>query len=332
MPVYVGMDVAAKSLAVAWQKDNRWHEHTFPNTPQGIQKLLRTLASLGPKVRVCMEATNAYHLPAAIALAKAQGIEVMIVNPRAAHNFAQAMLTRSKTDRVDARVLAMFAERMPFEPWQAPDEELLALREIARRIHDLTRQLAAEKNRLATAHDPFVRKDIQTLIRVLEGRIQRMEQEALARVRANPELHHAYKLLLTIPGVGPRSALLLLPEVKLLPEDMTAKQWAAHAGLDPRIHTSGTSVRKYPGISKAGNAHLRRALFMPALVMLRTFQPAKAFKHALMQRGAAPIKAVVALMRRLLIAIRSMLKQNQPFQPHLFLPAYTPQPQGIDGE
>ena len=330
MPVYVGMDVAAKSLAVAWQKNNRWHEETFPNTPQGIQKLIRTLTRLGPEVRVCMEATNAYHLPAAIALAQADGINVMVVNPRAAHNFAQAMLARSKTDRVDARMLALFAERMPFEPWQAPDEELLALREITRRIHDLTKQLTAEKNRLATAHDPFVRKDIQALIRVLEGRIRRMEQEAMNRIRANPKLHQDYKLLLTIPGVGTRSALLLLPEVKLLSEDMTAKQWAAHAGLDPRIHTSGTSIHKRPGISKAGNAHLRRALFMPALVMLRTFQPAQEFKRALQQRGAAPIKAVVALMRRLLIAIRAMLKHNQPFQPHRFLPNHTPQPQEVD--
>jgi hypothetical protein len=131
-------------------------------------------------------------------------------------------------------------------------------------------------------------------------------------------LSAAFGLLCTIPGVGPVSAVQLLSELAVLPADMTAKQWTAHAGLDVREHRSGTSIDKAPPISRAGNAYLRRALFMPALVALQHSPQVKAYFERLVARGKPKMKAVVAVMRKLLHAIWGMLRPKSAWNDERF--------------
>jgi len=206
---------------------------------------------------------------------------------------------------------------MPFVAWQPPAAEVLALRGIARRIAALIVERTRERNRLhalgATAERlAVVVNDIEVNVRHLERRVELLAAEAVALVRAHAELQEAFERLTSVPGIATHSAVQLLPEL-VLPDDMTVRQWVAHAGLDPRAYQSGTSVDKPTRISKVGNAHIRRALFMPALVAVRHDAHVRAFFDKLVARGKKPLQAYVAVMRKLLHAIYGMFATETTF-------------------
>ena len=141
----------------------------------------------------------------------------------------------------------------------------------------------------------------------------RLTREAQRILEADPLLASSYHLLLTAKGIGPTSALRLLAETALLSEDLDVRQWVAYAGLDPREYQSGSSVHKKVRISKTGNRHLRRALYMPALVAVRHEPHLRAFYQHLLAQGKCKMQALVAAMRKLLHAVYGMLKHRQPY-------------------
>ncbi len=140
----VGIDVSAKTLTVARRREGEDKEQEFANDAVGHRELLKWV---GKGAKVCVEATGVYHLQLALML-RAAGVEVMVVNPRVAKDFARALANRSKTDRVDARTLLEYVERMEFTAWQAPSRAVLELRELGRRLSELVRTAVEEKNRL----------------------------------------------------------------------------------------------------------------------------------------------------------------------------------------
>jgi transposase len=242
----------------------------------------------------------------------------MVANPRAVRHFAHAMMQRSKTDLLDAEVLRQFAARMPWVAWHPPSAATLRLVAVARRLEALTDMLAAEKNRrhaasLSEALPAIVRRDVERSIQNQQRAIERLTLAAQEFVLGDPRLARRYELLLSIPGFGPTSALHILAELALLPPDLDVRQWVAQAGLDPRQHTSGSSVEKKPRISKAGNKHLRRALYMPALVAVRHDPHLRGFYEHLLARGKTKMQALVAAMRKLLHAIFGIFKHDQLF-------------------
>jgi len=268
-------------------------------------------------VRVAMESTGLYGLDLALTLHQA-GVAVMVANPRAVRHFAQALLQRSKNDQLDAGVLREFAARMPFVAWRPPSAAALKLVAVARRLEALTDLMAAEKNRahaasLSAALPAVIRLDLQRSIQTQQRAIERLTRAALEFLLDDPRLKRRYELLLSIPGIGATSALHLLAELTLLPADMDVRQWVAYAGLDPREYSSGTSVHKKARISKAGNSHLRRALYMPALVAVVHQPHLRAFYEHLLARGKTKMQALVATMRKLLHAIFGMFKHDQLF-------------------
>jgi transposase len=314
-----GIDVSAEELTVVLRRDGqRQAPRSFPNTPEGHRAICRYLTKPGRLVRVCLESTGLYGLDLALALSACQGIEVMVANPRAVRRFAEALGNRSKNDRIDAAMLEDFAARMPFEPWQPPSETALELRAIARRIKALTTACTAEKNRLHAALSSqttprIVRRDLQDSIRHHQQSILRLRKEALRVIALHRQLKSQFDLLMTAPGIASASAILILGEIAVLSQDLDARQWVAHAGLDPRHESSGTSVNKPGHISKTGNKYLRSALYMPALVARRWQPNLKAFALHLLAKGKKPIQALVAVMRKLLVAIYNMLRRNQAF-------------------
>jgi transposase len=272
-----------------------------------------------------MEATGLYSLDIALALHRADAVEVMVANPRAVANFAKAMMAREKTDPVDARVMLEFAQRMPFHSWQPPCTQALELRNIARRISSLTKTLTAEKNRLHGASQTqeasaLVLEDLAEHIAYLKGRIVLLTHQALEFLAAHDELERKHELLVSVRGIGDASAVAILGELGVLPADMNVRQWVAHAGLDPRRHSSGTSVDKRARISKAGNKYLRRALYMPALVAIRYEPGIKAFYEHLLANDKKKLVAIVAVMRKLLHAAYGMFRRDSPFDGRLFFP------------
>ena len=240
------------------------------------------------------------------------------------------MMQRSKTDRLDAAVLTEYAARLPFQPWRPPSPSALKLLAVARRLEDLTEMHAAEKNRLhaasvSAALPAILRRDVQRSLQTLERARQRLTRAAQEFIAADPSLAQRYALLLSIPGLGPTSALHVLAELLLLAPDLEVRQWVAYAGLDPRHYTSGSSVHKPARISKAGNKHLRRALYMPALVASQHDAHLGGFYQRLLARGKTKMQALVAVMRKLLHAIFGIFKHLQPYDGAKLFPHPIPQ-------
>jgi transposase len=312
----VGIDVAAREVVVAIEGGAK--PLVFDNNGQGHAGLIRRLKHRAGHIRVCLEATGIYHLDLALALVRSESIEVMVVNPVAARDFGRALLQRSKTDRVDAGVLLEYALRMPFEPWRPPAPAILDLRAIVRRIEALTVARTQERNRLHAAGrsaelTEAIAWDIEAHLEHLAHSIERLQAQALEIVEDDPLLAERFDRLTSVRGIATTSALRILAELAVLPEDMTARQWVAHAGLDPRQVESGTSLHRPARISKTGNVHLRAALYMPAMVAMREEPHVRAFADKLLGRGKKPIQAIVAIERKLLHAIYGMWRTHTDF-------------------
>ena len=321
---YAGIDVSAQTLEVALAgSDPAVQQGTFANTPQGHRALLKWLTRGGRPVHVGLEATGLYSQPVAWALHHQRRIEVMVINPKAIKHYAHACMQRAKTDPLDARLILDYTQRMPFAPWQPPDESSLHLQALTRRIGQLKRDLVAERTRLQ-AEDyrgvptDLIAGDIQVHIRHLQRRIARLEEQAHAWVETTPALQASYQRLCSIPGIGPTSAVRLLAELASLPADMKPPQWVAYAGLDPKPRQSGTSVEGPRPISKVGNAHLRTALYMPALVAVRHDRHIQAFYQKRIDAGHKPKQALVAVMRKLLHTIWGVWTHDQDFDGEKF--------------
>jgi transposase len=228
-------------------------------------------------------------------------------------------MKRSKTDVIDAETLAIYCERMPFEVWQRPADENITLRAISRRIAALNKLKTQTKNQLhalsATEETPsLVIEQTEELISLLEKQIQAHRESALVLIQQHDDLAVPFSLIIGIKGIAEASGIQILAELMILPKGLSARQWVAYAGLDPRIFESGSSVAKKPRISKAGNKYIRQALYMPALVATR-FEPniRGYYAHLIEDNGLKKVQAVCAVMRKLLHAIHGMLKANKEF-------------------
>ena len=307
-----GIDVSAKKLQIATDDS----ELEAKNTPEDHQKLIQRLQRSGRRVRVCLESTGSYGLDLALALHRAVGIEVMVLNPRAARNFAKVLMRRSKTDPIDARVLREYVRRMEFVPWQPPTIEKLELRAFGRRIARLIEMRTQEKNRLHAAEygteGKVIRNDIKVHIRYLDRRIELLENQAAKLIDQHRHLQVPIARIISVKGIGLHSAILIWGELCVLPQDLTARQWVAHAGLDPRHFESGT-FKGQTRISKAGNRYLRAALYMPAHNAIQWEPHIAAFSEHLVENGKTKMQAKVAVMRKLLHAIHGMLKNGNTF-------------------
>ncbi len=318
IPAPAGIDVSQETLEVA-VRDRSGNERTaqFDNTAAGHRQLIGWLTTGDTVARVVLEATGVYSLDLALALHAAKRVEVMVINPRAARKFADACLQRSSTDATMAVALREYAARMEFVPWAPPAQSVRDLRAIARRLTTLTDELISEQNRAhaaaSAATAAVVVNDIAVNVRHLQRRLAELQRQALALIQTDSDLTQAYRHLTSVRGIAAISAIKLLGELLVLPADMTVRQWVAHSGLDVRHVTSGTSVHKIPRISKQGNVHVRRALYMPALVAVRHEPHVRAFYQQLVAAGKKPLQALVAVMRKLLHAIYGMLRTNTDF-------------------
>lgn len=316
----VGIDVGSKELVMVIRHKGKNHKaRSFDNTPEGHAQILKVLTPKKGAVRVCLEATGIYHFDLAVALSRSNALEVMVLNPKAARHFAEALMTRSKTDQVDAGALAQYAESMPFEPWQVPDDNVLGLRAFSRKIAVLTKLKTQTKNQLHALHSSgsvpeIIVEETQSTIEFLEMQIQRLKEHALTLIKSEDQLQHSLEIITSTKGIAETSAIQLLGELLILPKDMNNRQWVAFAGLDPRQYQSGTSVSKKPRISKAGNSYLRQALYMPALCASHRDPHVSAYyQHLINDQGLKKLQAVCAVMRKLLHAIHAMLKNKTHF-------------------
>lgn len=327
MSIYAGIDIAARTFVLAWREGERLGGvREFAQSPAGHEGAAALLSRLAPE-RVVLEATGVYYLDLAWALAEA-GLPVAVINPRRFHHFAALRAAPSKTDRIDATLLAEYAQRMNPPRWQAPDRNRRALRDIGRQINRLTHARTQAKNRLhalqaTSATPPLLIEDERAGIAALDQRITQLSEAARELVDAEPALAQRLVHLQAAKGIGLASALALLAELAVLPTELKAKQVARHAGLDVRLTQSGTSVDKPGRVSKTGNAYLRTALYMPALSAARHDPYARAFYQALIRRGKKKMQALCALMRKYLTGLWACMRSGEPFDSaRLFSPKH----------
>jgi transposase len=215
---------------------------------------------------------------------------------------------------------------MPFVAWRTPDREGLRLRTLSRHIDGLTVQHTREMNRLHAAQGSAstprcVVEDLKRSLAALERRIVRLRREAMALVQADDAIRQRFELLTGMPGIAQISALQLLGELAPLSPQMSARQWVAHSGLDPAHEVSGSSVHRPSRISRAGNRHLRRALYMPAVVAVRWDPHLKAFYELLQSRHKAKLQALIAVARKMLHAIYGIFRSQTPYDGRKLFPA-----------
>lgn len=318
----VGIDVGAKNLVVAIRHKNTIEKvKEFTNNTVGHQAIIKLCSKYHKygKVRIAIEATGSYHFDLALTLDNNTNNEVIVANPRATYAFAQANMTRCKTDKVDAEILALFAEKIDTPLWKKPSDNAVKLRYFVRTISSSTVDKTKAKNYLHALQSCLecpkeLIKSMQQKIQFLEQEIEHMKKFALFLVKQDEQLNQYFNLILSIKGFGELSGLQLLAEVITIPEGLTHKQWVALAGLDPRREQSGISINKKTRVSKAGNRHLRKALFMPALSASKNDSYVKGyFNHMIKDRKLTKLQAIVAIMRKLVHAIHGMLHTLKPF-------------------
>lgn len=321
----VGIDVSKNTLVIEMKAaaDGRIAKGEFDNNPSGHKKLLKFITKHGRHAKVCMEATGTYHFELALLLANSDKVEVMVINTKAMHHFATAILQRAKTDRYDAHAILEYLLRMDFVEWRVPSDSKIKLHRFARRLSQLKKTKVQEQNRRSAAEfqgkdGKDIIKSINKVIASIDNQITKLQGLALDIINNDPELQVIYSRLKSATGIAEVSAVQLLAEFVMLPDGLVAEQWVAFAGLDPKPMESGTSVNKPRHISKHGNAHIRAALYMPALVAIRHDPNVKAYYEKLMAAGKKKMQAIVAVMRKLLLAFWGMLHSKKDWDGNKF--------------
>ncbi|QID17584.1 IS110 family transposase [Nitrogeniibacter mangrovi] len=314
----LGIDVSKDKLDCALQlPDGKLRHKVVSNAPEGFKRLDEWLAQRGVgQVHVCMEATGIYWEASAEYLSGREHTTVSVINPAQIKAFGASRLVRTKTDKVDASLIAQFcAERCP-PPWQAPSAQEQALRAMVLRLEALQNMHRQESNRLLVARDA-VREGIEAHLAWLDEQITQLVRQINDHIDNDPDMHDKRQLLESIPGVGERTVAVLLAFYADPARFGNARQAVAFAGLNPRQHESGSSVRGRSHLSKVGHAFIRKALYMPAVVAAYKTTWGGRFRQRLVRRGKHPKLIIGAMMRKLLQVAYGVLKSGKPFDPTL---------------
>jgi transposase len=294
--VYLGADIAKDSIALASCPPRAELSGEIPNTPAGFRSLLKRLAQVSGSVQVICEATGPYHQAFVQALHQA-GINLTILNPRQARDFARAKGLRAKTDPIDARLLADYGRKLGPALTPKPDPAVVQLVE----------DRAKENTRLQQTSDPVSLKSLRQHIRYLDKQIDHFVGLMEALIQAHPLLAAKAQILAKVRGVGTLTVSCLLAD---LPElgSLSKGQVAALAGLAPFNCDSGAArgLRRIQG----GRSSVRRALYMAALSASRFNPILKAFYQGLIARGKPHKVALTAVMRKLIVYLNRLLKPH----------------------
>jgi transposase len=313
---WVGIDISKDTLdACLLPAHGRPCCRSFRNDGAGHAELLAWADARDAGAGFCLESTGAYGTALATTLA-AGGRHVSVVNPARIKYAGLASGRGNKTDKADARLIAEYARDRRPPAWHPAPAETLQFQGLVRRRDDLLQLAAREKGRLAVPGlSAATRESVTRTLAFLEGEADRVRGQAEALIAASEPLRADRALLETIPGIGPSTAQAILAELPALGQVPSAEAAAAYAGLAPRQYQSGTTVRRRTRLSKAGNARLRKALYLPALTAIRFNPLLKAFFERLVAAGKARMAAVGACMRKLLMIAYGVFKNRAPFDP-----------------
>ena len=307
MEVYVGIDVSQDRLDVHLLPSGE--AFALARDGAGIEALASRLCALGPAL-VVMEATGGFETVVAAGLA-AQGLPLVVVNPRQIRAFAQALGLKAKTDTLDAQVIARFAEAVRPAPRPLPDEAARALGEMVARRRQLVEMIVAERNRRRMLVRPKLIRGVDRVLSMLQQELSALERDLDETIRGTPAWCEAESLLSSVPGVGDKTARTLIAELPELGR-LDRRKIAALAGLAPFNRDSGRSrgQRRIGG----GRASVRAALYMAALVAMRWNPVLKPVAERMRTAGKRPKLIVIAIARKLLVILNAILREKKPWQ------------------
>lgn len=305
--MYIGIDVSKDRLDVCRRPSGT--AFAVARDGEGVAALIERLQGARPEL-IVLEATGGFEQVVAAGLAGA-GLPVVVVNPRQIRDFARSMGRLAKTDRIDAEVIALFAERVRPEVRPLPDAAARELDELVTRRRQVIEMMVAEGNRARRLASRRLKKRIDRHLEVLQKELTEIERELDDTIRRSPIWRETEDLLKSVPGIGNATARTLLAE---LPElgTLGRRQIAALAGVAPFNRDSGTfRGRRMIGGGRAG---VRATLYMAALVASRHNPVIAAFYQRLLAAGKPKKTALVACMRKLLTILNAIIRHRTPWQ------------------
>jgi len=321
-----GIDVAQNELVVclARMREDLSTElfacKTFSNTPSGFSALVGWAVKhmdATVSLRYVMEATGVYHEAMAWYLAE-QGLEVSIVLPSKISHYVRTLETKTITDKTAAQAIARFAVERTLQQWQPPKDLFERLRGLTRERGQIVEQTTMIKNQLHAEEKQA--RPLKTSVQRMKKRLmllERQQKEILSEIKEllhlDQEVQELVEVMCSIPGVGLLTAATVLAETNGFDLIKSRRQLASYAGFDVQEKQSGTSVKGKARISKKGNRYLRKAMYLPALSLIRHDEGFKAFFNRLAEKHGIKMKAVVAVQRKLLELIYTLHKTKQPY-------------------
>lgn len=318
---YIGIDIAKRKFDLAWESGatGKMRNKAFENTPAGHAELLQWLHKQGIEPgagHLAMEATSQYYEALALALFDA-GYTVSVVNPLQIKAFGESLLSRQKTDKADAKLIARYCAQNTPPAWQAPPAEVREMQRLIARLEAVQGMHVQEQNRRYEAQGVAL-ESVDRVVGTLkeeEDRLRRMINDHIDR---HPGLRNQQELLCSIPGIGPQVSSYVMAWLRT-ERFADTREAVAYVGLSPRHRESGDSVRGKSRLSKLGHGRLRKILYMPAMAAMRYNPAAKALYERLREAGKPGKVALVAVMRKLVHWMVGVLKSGKPFDERLAL-------------
>lgn len=323
----VGIDVAQNELVVSLGRMSHdtgtdvFAFKTFANNHKGFNDLVTWVEKMTIKevrVRYVMEATGVYHEKLAYHLSD-HGREVSIVLPNKISNYFRTLDVKTITDKSASQAICRFGLERKLEVWQKPKKIFKDLKQLTRERDQLIADRTVLKNQLhAEKAEVFPNESsinrVTKRIRLIDKQELEIRAEIAELVKSDTELVKKINTITTIPGVGKLTAVIVLAETNGFELIRNKKQLVSYAGLDVRLKDSGTSVKSKPKISKRGNRHLRKAMYMPALSAMRHNEHHKTVFVRLVSKHGIKMKAAVAIQRKILELIYTIYKTNKAFE------------------
>jgi len=318
--LYAGIDVSKLSFDVAILNNGSYQNMQFANNLEGFKALSKWVKSFRKEVIFCMEATGIYGLALAKDLVQ-KGEKVIVANPIKTNAFAKMEMSRNKTDKADAQSIARYCKHLDdkgeitknlFKPKGEAFEKLQFL---ITRLEQLDKIATQENNRLDVSLDKEAVRSIKYIISHIDKQIIKIKRVLKEIVKQDDTLKQQVDLLISIPGIGEKTAWSILAYLGDISLFSNAKQVTSYAGINPKIEQSGTSINK-SRLSKIGNKRLRKALYMPALTAVKHNPLMKDLYERLQQKGKPNKVALCAVMRKLLVLAYGVLKSGQAFDPY----------------
>jgi len=306
---WIGIDVAKESLDVAWSSGDKSQHLSAANSSAGFTSLVRQLPP-PTEARVVVEATGGYERALVTALVEA-GYRVAVVNPRHVRDFAKALGILAKTDRIDAMVLARFGHQVQPRVLEADPAERVELVQLVTRRRQLIDLRTMESNRLQQTTVRPAQKSIQHVLKLLAKEIDQLEAEIARLLQSDDDWRAKMELLSTTPGVAKVTSATLVAEVPELGR-LNRQAIAALVGVAPFNDDSGRhrGTRRVKG----GRAAVRRVLYMATLSARRCNPVIRAFSERLAAQGKKPKVIITACMRKLLVILNTMIRNNTPWR------------------